>query len=125
MRGLELLHECFQSDAAGYGEGADGVGKPGIFGSNEIGERATGFVTLAIRLLAQKMQPVEDFASSTVRIQLQIVACRVGRKKSVDRARSQQLLRDDAIQEHIGFCENLPRLLALALVVKNSRVNAL
>ena len=129
VRGPESVNQCLQSDPARYREGSHGVAKPSLHGRNEIRKRTAGvdFVSGAfpVRLLPKKMQPVQNLTSSAVRVQLHIVAHRVGRKKSIRSARRQQLLRDDPVQQHIGFCENLARLLTLPLVRENPRVNAL
>ena len=71
------------------------------------------------------MEPCQHLLSALIRIQLHIVARRIRCKKSVHGARPQQFLLHNPVQQRIAFCKNLPRLLALPLILKNPRINAL
>ena len=78
--GPEAVAQLLQADAAGHREGADVVAQPGLLGRNEIGQRPAGLASLPIRLLAQKVEALQRPSSRAIRVQLNIVAHRVGGK---------------------------------------------
>ena len=72
----------------------------------------------------RKWKRVEACGARGVGVELDIVADRAGGKEAVDAARGDQVLLDDAIEQRVGFREELARLLALLRVVEDARIDA-
>src|SRR5579859_2479319 len=96
--GPEAVAQLLEADAAGNRESSDIVGKPGLPGGDKVAERPAGFVTFPIRLLAQKVELPEHNSACSVRIQLNIIAHRVGGEEPVYAAGYDQVLLYDPVQ---------------------------
>ena len=125
MRCPELFAQFLQPHTARHRERANRIRQPRLLRRNKVRQAPARFVPLPVRLLPQKLEPCQHLLARAIRVQFHIVARRVRRKKSVHAARRQQPLRNHPIQQRIPLREDLPRLFALLLILKNSRIHAL
>ena len=70
------------------------------------------------------MEALEHVGAGGVGVELDVVADGVGGEEAVDAAGGDEVLRDDVVEERVGFGEYLARLLALLGVVEDARVDA-
>ena len=89
------------------------IGQAGLLGRDEVGERAAGLAAFLVGLLAQEVEALEDCCAGFIGVEFDVVADGVGGEEAIDAARGEQLLRDDLIEQRVGFGEELARLLAL------------
>ena len=124
----EFIAQLLQPNPAGHCKRANVIAQSGFLRRNKISQRpARGNIgpgAFLVRLLAQKVESLQHLCARLVAIQFHIVAHCVCGKEAVHSTRRNQLLLNDAIQQSIGFSNNLPRLLALPLVLENARVRA-
>src|SRR5207344_3675665 len=104
---------------------ADVIGKAGLAGRDEVREAACRIAGLH-GLLAQEMKPRHPFdAGAALAIEIDIVAGGVRAEESVDTARPDQLVAHHEIQQRVPFREDLPRPLAVLLVLEDAREDTL
>ena len=121
--GPEPVAQILQADPARNREGSDMVRQAGFLWRNEVGERAARLATFPVGLLAEEVESFGYFFPLVVRVQLDIIARGIGGEKTIYAARRDQFLLNDDIEKSVGFCEYLPRLPTLLLVIKNAGIH--
>ena len=118
--GSELVAQLLQADAAGYCERADVIGQPGFLWRDEVGERPARLAPFPVRLLAEKVESIENFFSCAVGVEFDVVADCAGGKEAVYATCGDEVLLDDAVEESVGIGEELAGLLTLLRVLKDA-----
>ncbi len=122
--GAEAVAQLLKADAAGDREGADVVGQPGLFGRDEVDQRAARLAAFPVSLLTEKVEALLHLGPRVIGVELDVVTHCVGREKAVDAARGDQLLRNDLVEQGIAFGVDLARLRSVLRMLEDAGVNA-
>ena len=98
--------------------------RPVSFGRDEVDQRAAGLAAFAVGLLAEEVKALLHLGARVVGVELDVVAYGVGGEKAVDATRGDQLLRDDLVEQGVGFGVYLACLRSVLRVLEDAGVNA-
>ena len=119
MLRFEFLDERIHADAGRHCERADVIRHERSHGRDEIGQRSIRFTVRDRLLLAQHVEPRQLVLPGVVLVHHDVVAVRVGRPETVDRARLKPALFDDALEQLLRVLEELARRRAVCRVIEN------
>src|SRR5262249_21775193 len=96
-----------------------------VSGRDEVSQRIEVVLAFAFPLLPQRMEAAYLFATGFVGVYDDIVALRGGWPETIHAASSEQLLRDDLIQQLVRIVEQLTRGFAKLRIIENAWILAL
>jgi hypothetical protein len=118
---VEPRAKLFQADAGRDGEAAYVIDPPALARRYEVGQ---GLIVLAgafLALLAQRVEYGQNARTLFVRVNFDVVACRIGRPETVDGMRPQFSAVDDAFEQGLSVFVKFTRLRAGRRIVQNAR----
>ena len=108
-----------------HGKAAEIVSKPSFLRCDEISEGEIGAVpALALHLLAQGMNGTQHARAPVIRIELDVIAHRIGRPEPDDRARLEPAFAHDPLQHGLRIVEQARRRLAHNVIIQDLRILA-
>src|SRR4051812_49242520 len=119
MRIRKTLCELVSPESGSDCKAAEIICAPAAFRRHQVTQAAIHLARRLLHLLAKEMEGAKALLTRFIGVDLNVVADRIRRPKSVDSARGQQLLRDDSIKQLLRIIEQLARLRADYRIFEN------